>query len=661
MKKILILICLLTAWNVFAGWDTAGTTSAEFLKIVGDAHASGLGGSLVTLDDVNNMAINPAILGRFKKPIVGLNYISFIQGVQYVNPSFIYSLNKMGNVGVSVIYLGTPEIPMTTTSPIAVGSVRGSDLGIQMDYSKNLADFFQNQFFKFVYAGAGLKFIKESFGDGSLIGFLTDFGGYYKYPTKKADLNFAFSLLNLQLYKSSKSSPLPMILKVGAKYDFNAYKLNTRSRDISAIIDFEKSAGMNLGIILGIETRFFDMASWRIGYRFFHDTKRFSTGLGFNYMGFEISYSFVLYSVLGFNNQISLKYNFDIQQPKKIQYGLKKISTEGLNVSYKKICLPGNNQASQFHINLNTAKSLKGWTLTIGDKSFKTTYKIFSGAGAPSSDIDWNNISAQNKLVDSGKYYYKMKVFYVDNTSIETKPRSFKLNFSIPRIIMTADKKRFSPDGDGYEDTVTFFIKSANTANVANWEIHIVNKNDEVVHKIEGEGVPPSKFIWNGLDENKKPIAQASEYKCVVILKDACNFETTSLLPVMLKTDLYLLKDENGEFFIDLTGVVFENDKYNLLPSSLPILDHAIEILQRPALVKKNVAIYGHTDSRGGLQHNMELSDNRAKTVMEYFISNGISSARLSSKGFGPTMPMADNSTSEGRQKNRRVELHLSN
>ena len=72
------------------------------------------------------------------------------------------------------------------------------------------------------------------------------------------------------------------------------------------------------------------------------------------------------------------------------------------------------------------------------------------------------------------------------------------------------------------------------------------------------------------------------------------------------------------------------------------------------------VKIVGHTDSRGSVKHNMELSLARANSVMRALIARGVSAARLSSEGRGESQPIAPNTTVEGRAMNRRIEAILS-
>ena len=80
-------------------------------------------------------------------------------------------------------------------------------------------------------------------------------------------------------------------------------------------------------------------------------------------------------------------------------------------------------------------------------------------------------------------------------------------------------------------------------------------------------------------------------------------------------------------------------------------------VLSYPEL---SIDVEGHTDSTGSDDFNQQLSEQRASTVREYLMSQGLSSEKITAKGLGKSMPVADNSTSTGRQKNRRVEIIVS-
>jgi len=104
-----------------------------------------------------------------------------------------------------------------------------------------------------------------------------------------------------------------------------------------------------------------------------------------------------------------------------------------------------------------------------------------------------------------------------------------------------------------------------------------------------------------------------------------------------------------------LHNIFFETDSYMLKDESKVELNKLIDLLnQNPSL---KIQISGHTDNQGTDQHNQTLSENRAKSVYDYLVTNGIAASRLSYKGFGETKPIATNDTEEGRAQNRRTEF----
>ena len=104
-----------------------------------------------------------------------------------------------------------------------------------------------------------------------------------------------------------------------------------------------------------------------------------------------------------------------------------------------------------------------------------------------------------------------------------------------------------------------------------------------------------------------------------------------------------------------LEGVNFDFDKSFIRADDFANLDQDVATLKDWGDVKVEVA--GHTDSIGTDQYNMGLSQRRAEAVRNYLVSKGIAADRLSINAYGESQPIADNTTDEGRFKNRRVEL----
>ncbi|MGZ3845428.1 MAG: OmpA family protein [Flavisolibacter sp.] len=125
---------------------------------------------------------------------------------------------------------------------------------------------------------------------------------------------------------------------------------------------------------------------------------------------------------------------------------------------------------------------------------------------------------------------------------------------------------------------------------------------------------------------------------------------------LFIHKDLYLVPIEIGQVF-RLNNVFFDFDKWDLRPESFVELDRVVKLLnENPAM---EIEMSAHTDSFGSDDYNFKLSDNRARSCMEYILSKGISPTRVTSQGYGETKPVAPNDTPENRQLNRRVEFKI--
>lgn len=120
--------------------------------------------------------------------------------------------------------------------------------------------------------------------------------------------------------------------------------------------------------------------------------------------------------------------------------------------------------------------------------------------------------------------------------------------------------------------------------------------------------------------------------------------------------DIPLKKIKSGQKII-LKNIFFETDSYKLKKESFVELSKLLQFLNNNPKVK--VEIGGHTDNIGGAKYNQTLSENRAKSVVNYLFEKGISKKRLRFKGYGLTQPIADNNTKQGRAKNRRTEFKI--
>ena len=117
-------------------------------------------------------------------------------------------------------------------------------------------------------------------------------------------------------------------------------------------------------------------------------------------------------------------------------------------------------------------------------------------------------------------------------------------------------------------------------------------------------------------------------------------------------------RPSEGEIAVQLTNdILFDFNSADLRPESRATLRDLASNFQR--YPDETVRVEGHTDNVGRPEYNQTLSERRAYSVKDYLVSSGMPSSRITAVGYGETRPKATNDTPEGRQLNRRVEIHI--
>ncbi len=123
------------------------------------------------------------------------------------------------------------------------------------------------------------------------------------------------------------------------------------------------------------------------------------------------------------------------------------------------------------------------------------------------------------------------------------------------------------------------------------------------------------------------------------------------ILADLAEEELLQLTTSLGEF----ADAYFEFDDYNIGEASYPILDRVVDIMLKYPAIRLEIA--AHTDNMGSFEYNMDLSQKRSQSMVDYLVNHGIDASRLKGKGYGESRPIATNNTEEGRMTNRRVEF----
>lgn len=182
-------------------------------------------------------------------------------------------------------------------------------------------------------------------------------------------------------------------------------------------------------------------------------------------------------------------------------------------------------------------------------------------------------------------------------------------------------------------------------------ELFDINKNENI-SLVESDSISGEYLMV---------LTQGSEYALYVNKKGylfkSLNFnysEVKNFGPLTI--DIALDPALKGEHSI-LQNIFFEVDKYELQEKSFTELEKIVRFLTENPQI--SIEIGGHTDNTGNAAYNQQLSEKRAQSVYTYIMGKGISSKRLSAKGFGSSKPVASNDAEEGRQLNRRIEFTI--
>jgi len=153
---------------------------------------------------------------------------------------------------------------------------------------------------------------------------------------------------------------------------------------------------------------------------------------------------------------------------------------------------------------------------------------------------------------------------------------------------------------------------------------------------------------------NYNYFAEKSGYYSVSNSIDLTNEKEYGILEVNIKLVSIKSLEERS---IKLNNIYFDFDRYDLKPGSFTELDRVYKFLTDNPDIKIEISAY--TDSRGSDEYNLDLSQKRAQSVVNYLILKGINESRLAARGYGKSNPVADNDTEKGRALNRRVEMKI--
>ncbi|MFB0526394.1 MAG: OmpA family protein, partial [bacterium] len=243
----------------------------------------------------------------------------------------------------------------------------------------------------------------------------------------------------------------------------------------------------------------------------------------------------------------------------------------------------------------------------------------------------------------------------------EIKGTGIAVDRTPPVVSMHIPANSFSPDGDGVNDLISFEVKAKDNVAINRWKLEISTLDGKSVRTFQGDGTPPSRLAWDGIDDYYHRLSPPGEYTAVFSASDrAGNWGLSETQKIELKLipqlkEVKVTEEERGLVVTLTSKLLFDFDRFELKEIARSSLDEVVNLLK--AYPENKVKVEGHTDSVGTAGYNLQLSQLRAASVAKYLIQEGIPTSRIEIAGYGETKPIASNVTIQGRQQNRRVEV----
>jgi outer membrane protein OmpA-like peptidoglycan-associated protein len=263
-------------------------------------------------------------------------------------------------------------------------------------------------------------------------------------------------------------------------------------------------------------------------------------------------------------------------------------------------------------------------------------------------------------IIGNFKDYDNTNYVVTDKNMVNLRNKAYAYYYFDDFIISPLDNCRDCPCVQ--HDFESRIVDSAYTGgrNLMTGEVEKIINDGRISINVVG-GTPPYVISWNnGMTgrELKNLPAGTYIYKAVdafnCISSDTLHFKEPVIKNLGLEDKLNNIEEGSA---IVLENIFFEFNKTALLPTSYNELDKVALFMVENDI--KLIEISGHTDSEGADAYNQKLSEGRAKSVVEYLVSKGVSPERIKPVGYGESRPIESNLSEIGRAQNRRVEFTL--
>lgn len=304
---------------------------------------------------------------------------------------------------------------------------------------------------------------------------------------------------------------------------------------------------------------------------------------------------------------------------------------------------------------------IQSWTVKIFTKNTGDLVRTYEGQGLPPLELTWRGKDDNGMELPDGEYYGLLQVVTAFNGNLSSPNTDLILDTTAPEASARAIPKTFMPlNEDGTLPNATEILLSANDALAGTeaWSLFIRKKGErENFASFTGRGAPSEPVLWDGSDKNGFIDPEGGAYVFVLEAVDKVGNRAWTEPNEVYTSTMVRAGAESGTMQMVHEKIFFDFDQATIKPESYPVLDRIVRELEKFA--DYSLVISAHTDHMGSDEYNLDLSQRRAESVMEYLKQRDAIRRVLEAKGYGESRPIDTNETEEGRARNRRVELVL--
>lgn len=309
-----------------------------------------------------------------------------------------------------------------------------------------------------------------------------------------------------------------------------------------------------------------------------------------------------------------------------------------------------------------------GWNLFI-ETTPGVPSKTYSGGEEVPSTLEWDGIDHMD-LIQEGTYTAKLRVEYAKGDISEGVSDRFKLDVSPPEIALDV-KSGTVEEEDPLAEELFITMEIRDESEIKEWELDIVNNEGEIIRSYGGEGDPSEEIAWNASGNNERPVPPEDLYTIVVKVTDVQG--NNSIHKETLPLDLLIARIGN-KYYLIVPNIIFGKYQYRLNSAGREMYQRNMKSLEKAAEIYKKypqykVGLEGH--ALNIFLHKSEkarereekvlvpLTRNRAVTVQNALVEEGIDKDRIELQWFGGTNPIVSVEDRKIYWKNRRVEFLL--